>query len=283
MRTITTIDELQAALQIARTGRRVGLVPTMGNLHDGHVALVDECRRLAGVCVVSLFVNPTQFGPHEDFDRYPRTPEADAQRLERGGVDFLFTPSDAEMYPEGHLVQTNVHVPFLSGFLCGAARPGHFDGVATVVLKLLNIVSPNVALFGQKDYQQLTLIRALVKHLNVPVGIVGTPTVRAPDGLALSSRNQYLSPEERAAAPALYRTLRVIGDALMAGRHDFAALEQEGARLLAETGFRPDYVAVRNADTLRLPAIGDRRLAVLGAAHLGKARLIDNVSVELAA
>lgn len=282
MLTLRTIGELKQALDQSRmSGHRIGLVPTMGNLHEGHVALVEACQRRSEVCVVSIYVNPLQFGPHEDFDRYPRTPDEDRARLERAGVDLVYMPTDADLYPDGPGGQTSVHVPFLSGFLCGAARPGHFDGVATVVLKLLNIVCPDCAFFGEKDYQQLTLIRTVVRHLNVATEIVGVPTVRAPDGLALSSRNQYLSAGERTAAPALYRTLRTIADALATGRRDFDALEQQGVNELTKAGFRPDYVAIRNADTLRLPRAADPRLSVLAAAHLGRARLIDNIRVEL--
>jgi pantoate--beta-alanine ligase len=278
MRTLTTIDAIRAALATPRKDARIGLVPTMGNLHDGHIALVAACEARCDISIVSIYVNPLQFGPHEDFDRYPRTPDEDLARLASAGTDFVFMPSDGELYPDGRVAQTHVHVPFLSGFLCGAARPGHFDGVATVVLKLLNIVAPHYAFFGEKDYQQLTLLRSLVRHLNVPVEIVGVPTVRADDGLALSSRNQYLSAEERAAAPALYRTIRAIADSLAGGRRDFSALEQEGMQALARAGFRPDYVAIRHAETLRLPSADDP-FRVLAAGHLGRARLIDNVGV----
>jgi pantoate--beta-alanine ligase len=278
MRTLTTIEAIRAALATPHRDARIGLVPTMGNLHDGHIALVAACRAQCDISVVSIYVNPLQFGPHEDFDRYPRTPDADLARLASAGTDFVFMPADAELYPDGRIAQTHVQVPFLSGFLCGAARPGHFDGVATVVLKLLNIVAPRYAFFGEKDYQQLTLLRSMVRHLNVPVEIVGVPTIRADDGLALSSRNQYLSAEERAAAPALYRAIRAIADSLAAGRRDFSALEQEGMQALARVGFRPDYVAIRHAETLRLPSADDP-LRVLAAGHLGRARLIDNVGV----
>ena len=282
MRIIEHIDALRSALGPLRADKRIGLVPTMGNLHDGHLALVSACRRSADVCVASIFVNPMQFGPTEDYLQYPRTPEPDRQRLADAGVDYLFTPGEEEMYPGGRFAQTSVHVPFLSGFLCGAARPGHFDGVATVVLKLLNIVVPHVAFFGEKDYQQLNIIRAFVRHLDVPVEIVGVPTVRAPDGLALSSRNQYLSNDERRVAPRLHEVLCVTRDALLAGRRDFATLERSAVDTLARTGFRPDYVAIRDAGTLRLPTREAKTLSVLGAAYLGRARLIDNVSVELA-
>src|SRR5262245_49505433 len=188
MLTIKTIPEMRLALRTSRSGKRVGLVPTMGNLHDGHVALVEACKRRADICVVSIYVNPLQFGPHEDFDLYPRTPDEDRARLTAAGADFCFMPQDEELYPDGRVAQTNVHVPFLSGFLCGAARPGHFDGVATVVLKLLNIVTPDLAFFGEKDYQQLTLLRTVVRQLDLSVEIIGVPSIRDHDGIALSSR-----------------------------------------------------------------------------------------------
>ena len=279
MRKLTTIESTRAALKAARAGRRLGLVPTMGNLHDGHIALVAACKARTDVSVVSIYVNPLQFGPNEDFDRYPRTPEQDLARLTSAGTDFVFMPEDTELYPDGRGAQSSVHVPFLSGFLCGAARPGHFDGVATVVLKLLNIVLPDCAFFGEKDYQQLTLLRSMVRQLDVPTEIVGVPTIRAADGLALSSRNQYLSTEERATAPTLHRTIRAIADSLGRGREDFAELERGGMLELERAGFRADYVAIRNADTLRLPSRDDP-LRVLAAGYLGRTRLIDNVGVE---
>jgi len=278
MRQLTTIESTRSALSAARVGKRLGLVPTMGNLHDGHIALVAACKAASDVTVVSIYVNPLQFGPHEDFDRYPRTPEQDVARLVAAETDFVFMPSDAELYPDGRSAQSSVHVPFLSGFLCGAARPGHFDGVATVVLKLLNIVAPDRAFFGEKDYQQLTLLRSMVRQLDVPTEIVGVSTIRASDGLALSSRNQYLSKDERAAAPPLHRTIRAIADSLARGSHDFTELERDGVAELERAGFRPDYVAIRNADTLRLPSPDDP-LRVLAAGHLGRTRLIDNVGV----
>ncbi len=258
-------------------GERVAFVPTMGNLHEGHLTLVRRAREVASRVVVSIFVNPLQFGPGEDFERYPRTLAADRMALEGVSADLLFLPAETEMYPNGRDACTQVEVPGLSGILCGASRPGHFRGVATVVTKLLNIVQPDVALFGEKDYQQLLVIRRLAADLDLPVAIAGVPTCREADGLAMSSRNGYLSAEERARAPSLNRTLRQIAERLAAGEGDYNALEQAGKEALLAAGLRPDYLAIRAAD-LGEPARG-KPLVVLGAAWLGSTRLIDNVTV----
>ncbi|MBF3326649.1 pantoate--beta-alanine ligase, partial [Pseudomonas aeruginosa] len=213
MNTVKTVRELRAAVARARSeGKRIGFVPTMGNLHAGHAALVKKAGERADFVVVSIFVNPLQFGPSEDLDKYPRTLAADQERLLEAGCHLLFTPTVEEMYPDGMEGQTRIHVPGVSEGLCGASRPGHFEGVATVVSKLLNMVQPDLALFGEKDFQQLAVIRKLVRDLNLPVQIFGEPTVRAADGLALSSRNGYLNEQQRAAAPAIYRTLRQLGE-----------------------------------------------------------------------
>lgn len=278
--TVRRIGELREILDALGPGCTIGLVPTMGNLHEGHLALARASTASCDTTVASIFVNPLQFGPNEDLESYPRTPEEDAALLDAADVDVLFAPPDAELYPEGRAGQTHVSVPGLSRILCGASRPGHFDGVTTVVLKLCNIVRPHTAFFGMKDYQQLTLIRTMVRHLNVPVEIAGVPTVRAADGLALSSRNAYLNAEQRAIAPQLFTTLNATADALRAGPGDYAGLECAACERLAEAGFEPDYVAIRSAQTLGEPAAGERALVVLGAARLGRARLIDNVSVE---
>jgi pantoate--beta-alanine ligase len=283
MRTLATIADIRAALAARRSGATVGLVPTMGNLHDGHLSLVAASRRSCDITVVSVFVNPLQFGPHEDFDRYPRTPAEDAALLEAAGVDLLFAPTERDMYPggrEGHVVVT---VPALTSILCGAHRPGHFDGVGTVVLKLFNIVAPTQAFFGQKDYQQLTLIKTICRQLDVPVDIVGVPTVRADDGLALSSRNQYLNTDERACAPLIQRTLKDVRASLERGERNYATLEREAASRLTHAGFAVDYVAIRNATTLALPTDDNREFVVLAAARLGRTRLIDNVRADIAA
>ncbi|WAB98800.1 pantoate--beta-alanine ligase [Pseudomonas putida] len=282
MNTVNTVRELRAAIARARgEGKRIGFVPTMGNLHSGHAALVTKAAQRADFVVASIFVNPLQFGANEDLDKYPRTLAADQERLLQAGCDLLFAPTVEEMYPDGMAVQTRVSVPNLSEGLCGASRPGHFEGVATVVSKLFNMVQPDLAVFGEKDYQQLAVIRAMVRDLNMPIQIIGEPTVRAEDGLALSSRNGYLTAEQRATAPVVYRTLKHIGDAISRGQRDFAALVAEGQDQLAAAGLRPDYLQVRHALTLRPAMIDDRDLVILVAAYLGNTRLIDNLYVHL--
>ena len=256
---------------------KVALVPTMGSLHAGHAALVKRAHTLAEHVIVSIFVNPLQFGPNEDFTRYPRTPAEDAALLESLQVDVLFAPEVADMYPHGQTPHTIVDVPDLSGALCGEFRPGHFQGVATVVSKLLNIVQPDVAVFGAKDYQQLAVIRRMVNDLCMPVEIVGEPTVREADGLAMSSRNRYLSAEDRRAAPTIQATLQATRQALESGERDFAKLERQGMQALTAKGFRPDYFAVREALTLQPPSSQSRQFVILTAARIGNARLIDNV------
>jgi pantoate--beta-alanine ligase len=281
METIATIAALRTRLQAWRSsGARVALVPTMGNLHAGHQSLLAAAHARAEHVAASVFVNPLQFGPKEDFSRYPRTPRLDEQLLEQAGCDLLFAPTVAEIYPEGDQL-TRVQVRELSETLDGQFRPGHFDGVATVVAKLLNIIAPDVAVFGEKDYQQLLIIRRMVADLALPVEIVGAPVVRAADGLALSSRNQYLSAEERARAPAIYRALRETAGAIGDGTEDYAALERAGAEVLTRAGLRVDYFAVRDAADLAPPRATSAQLAVLAAAWLGRARLIDNVRITL--
>ena len=262
-------------------GQKVALVPTMGNLHSGHIALVKQARQLADRVVVSIFVNPMQFGPQEDFAAYPRTPDADKLQLAVAGTDLLFTPEVEEMYPGGMDKVSRVEVPAFDGILDGAARPGHFTGVATVVSKLFNMVQPDVAIFGEKDYQQLQVIRRMTADLCMPVQVLGHPTVREADGLAMSSRNQYLTKAERAQAPLLRRVLSETGALLRDGSKDFAGLQRQARSRLEEGGFRPDYVEVCNADTLAPAMPDDRRLVVLAAAWLGKARLIDNLAMDL--
>ena len=253
-------------------------VPTMGNLHAGHIALMRLAKHRAACTVVSIFVNRIQFGPKEDFERYPRTLQADADKMKDVGVDVVFAPTEAEIYPEP---QTFVVEPSdLQHILEGAFRPGHFRGVATVVLKLFNMVAPHTAIFGKKDYQQYVVLRDMVKQLALPVEIIPAETVRAEDGLALSSRNAYLSPAERAEAPRLYRALCDVRAALLAGQREFAALEA-AARVALGKNWAPDYFAVRRQTDLQPPTPADRRLVVLGAARLGNTRLIDNVEVAL--
>jgi pantoate--beta-alanine ligase len=281
MNTVKTVLDLRAAVARARSeGKRIGLTPTMGNLHSGHVALVSKAVQRADFVVATIFVNPLQFGPNEDLATYPRTLAADQEKLLQAGCHLLFTPTVEEMYPHGMADQTLVSVPHLSEGLCGASRPGHFDGVATVVSKLFNMVQPDLAVFGEKDFQQLAVIRAMVRDLNMPIKIIGEPTVRADDGLALSSRNGYLSPEQRAAAPALYRVISQIGAAIRAGEQDFVRLLEDGRCQLEAAGFRIDYLEIRDASSLRPATAQDSDLVILAAAFLGKTRLIDNLHLS---
>lgn len=281
MDTVTTIAAVRERVRAwRRAGERVAFVPTMGNLHAGHLSLMEVARRRGDRFVASIFVNPMQFGPNEDFAHYPRTPREDERMLEAAGCDLMFMPDVAEIYPAGYENSTRVEVPRLSKILCGEFRPGHFEGVATVVTKLFNIVQPDIAVFGEKDYQQLTIIRRLTADLCLPIEIVSAPTVREPDGLALSSRNQYLTAEERRIAPVIHRALRVAVDRLLQGSDDYAAIEREGYETLKRVGFRPDYFAVRTADDLSEPQPGARELVVLTAARIGRARLIDNLRVS---
>lgn len=282
MTTVKTLRELRAAIAQARAeGKQIGFVPTMGNLHAGHVSLVQIAVQRADFVVASIFVNPLQFGAGEDLDTYPRTLAADQEKLLAAGCHLLFHPDVAEIYPHGMGDQARVIVPGVSEGLCGASRPGHFEGVATVVTKLFNMVQPDLAVFGEKDYQQLAVIRALVQDLNMPIQIIGAPTQRAEDGLALSSRNGYLSKEQRAAAPALYRGLQAIAEELQRGARDYARLIDSTQAQQRAAGFIPDYLEIRNAVNLRPAQLDDHHLVVLTAAQLGSTRLIDNLVVEL--
>jgi pantoate--beta-alanine ligase len=275
------IDEVRERVrQWRRDGLRVGFVPTMGNLHRGHLQLVEAARAEADRVVVSIFVNPTQFGAGEDFDKYPRTLEQDCAQLNPLGVDVVFAPSVAEMYPDGPALPTKISVPELSADLCGAFRPGHFDGVATVVCKLFNIVLPDVAAFGKKDYQQLRVIQRMVRDLDVPVRVLPVETLREPNGLAMSSRNSYLSAAEKAHAAQLRQTLLEAADRLRRGE-PCRDVEVWGRERLDGAGFRTDYFSVRRQADLVEPTDGDRALVILAASWLGKARLLDNVEVEL--
>lgn len=262
-------------------GASVALVPTMGNLHRGHLHLVEQARTLATRTVASIFVNPLQFGPNEDFAAYPRTLDADAQQLAAVGLDLLFAPSVLEVYPRPLEHTTQVSVPTLPEVLCGARRPGHFNGVTTVVAKLFNMVQPQVAVFGEKDWQQLLVIRHMVADLNLPLEIVGVPTVREADGLALSSRNSYLSSAERALAPQLYAVLQALAQRWRSGERGYLRLETEAQTQLETLGFRPDYLEIRHATTLQRPRTEEPEdLRIFAAAWLGKARLIDNVGIR---
>ncbi|RMD01960.1 pantoate--beta-alanine ligase [Aquitalea palustris] len=262
-----------------RQAGKLAFVPTMGNLHEGHLALVEAAHQHADKVVVSIFVNRLQFGQGEDFDAYPRTFESDCAKLEAAGVDALFFPTEQELYPRVKQ-DFNVEPPHIQDELCGAFRPGHFRGVATVVSKLFNIVQPDVACFGKKDFQQLHVIKAMVDDLNIPVAVIPVDTGRAEDGLALSSRNGYLTAEERAEAPRLYRNLSAMRAALLAGDSDYATLEAKASADLQQAGWVVDYVEVRQADTLEVAHAGEKRLVVLAAARLGRTRLIDNVEVS---
>ncbi len=282
MRVSSTVADLRRWLEGWRTeGSVIGLVPTMGNLHEGHAALVRRAQALCDRVIVSVFVNPTQFGAGEDFATYPRTPQDDERLLARLETDLLFRPEAEEIYPFGAEEATRVSVPGLSTILCGASRPGHFDGVAGVVLRLFTIVRPDYAVFGEKDYQQCLLVRRLVTDLHLPLEIVMVPTVRERDGLALSSRNRYLTSTERLRAPRLVAALRRLGARMEAGERDWATLEQEAAAELEEYGFRVEYVRVRRTEDLGAPRPQDppASLRILAAARLGRTRLIDNLPV----
>ena len=277
MKIIHTIQELR---DWRRDAGSVAFVPTMGNLHEGHLALVREAAKRADQVVVSIFVNRLQFGQGEDFDRYPRTLEQDAAKLAGEGVAVLFAPSEQELYPNV-AQQYNVEPPNLQNELCGAFRPGHFRGVATVVAKLFNIVEPDYACFGKKDYQQLVILQGMAADLNFRVEIVPVDIGRAADGLALSSRNQYLSEAERKQAPQLYRELQAIARSVENGNRYYAALEQQAAANLKQAGWQVDYVEIRHAGNLQVAHVGDSELVVLAAARLGNTRLIDNVEIHL--
>ncbi|EMF04332.1 pantoate--beta-alanine ligase [Serratia marcescens] len=262
-------------------GKRIALVPTMGNLHDGHMTLVDEARARADVVVVSIFVNPMQFDRPDDLARYPRTLQEDSEKLTRRGVDLVFAPAPAAVYPQSLEQQTYVDVPGISTILEGASRPGHFRGVSTIVSKLFNLVQPDLACFGEKDYQQLALIRKMVADMGYDIDIVGVPTVRAKDGLALSSRNGYLTAEERKVAPQLSKIMNALAQQLANGERQIEALLEQTAEQLRAAGFTPDELFIRDADSLQPLTVDSQRAVVLMAAWLGKARLIDNQQVDL--
>jgi pantoate--beta-alanine ligase len=282
MRTYSSNAQLQSALDGFRSnGQRIAFVPTMGNLHDGHLDLVRKARQLCDIVVVSIFVNPLQFGPTEDLDAYPRTLTADKEKLFAEGVQVLYTPGVEEIYPEGMQAQTVVHVPDLGDTLCGQSRPGHFDGVTTVVSKLFNIVQPDIAVFGEKDFQQLSIVRKMVNDLCIPVEIVGVATKRDEDGLAKSSRNGYLTFDQRRIAPVLHETLIGCREAIACGFDNFLQLESHARMKLLQAGFDPDYFAIRDARTLRNVTDDTEEIAILAAARLGATRLIDNMRLSL--
>ena len=276
MRIVNTVSELRNAVREWRSaGQSVALVPTMGNLHAGHLALVSKAKEKADRVVVSIFVNPTQFGVGEDFETYPRTEQEDQEKLNASGADLLFLPAVSEVYASD--AKTIVSIAGLSEWYCGASRPGHFDGVATVVCKLFNMVQPDTALFGLKDFQQLTVIRTMVRDLNIPIEIVGVETVREASGLAMSSRNGYLTAEEKAVAAKLYQSLCIARDAILAGQQSYEEIENRALLFLRDSGFQPEYFTVCRSSDLKKASADDMDLVLLTAARLGKTRLIDNV------
>ena len=282
MQSITEIKSLRSQVKAWRqAGLSVALVPTMGNLHRGHFSLVEKAKTLADKVVVSIFVNPMQFGANEDLDNYPRTLDADKQGLADLETDILFIPSVEAIYPNGLGVQSFVDVPGISMGYCGGSRPGHFKGVATVVTKLFNLVQPDYACFGEKDFQQLQVVKTMARDLSIPVEIIGVPTMREVSGLAMSSRNGYLSTEERQTAPVLFNTLKHCAQQLKNGNKDFATLESEAKSALEDAGLKPDYFSIAQRDTLKAATLEDTRFVILAAAFLGSVRLIDNIQVEV--
>ncbi|MDD5268142.1 MAG: pantoate--beta-alanine ligase [Methylococcales bacterium] len=276
MRIVSTVCELREYVKTWRSiGKSIAFVPTMGNLHAGHLQLVNTAKKKADRVVVSIFVNPTQFGAGEDYETYPRTEQEDQRKLQAEGADLLFLPSVAEIYAPD--ARTEVTVTGLSDLYCGASRPGHFSGVAIVVCKLFNMAQPDIALFGLKDFQQLTIIKTMVRDLNIPVEIVGVDTVRELSGLAMSSRNGYLTDAEKQVAPKLYHSLCVARDAILAGNLAYADLEQQASQFLQQAGFQPDYFSVCRSSDLKKAGAEDVELVILAAAKMGKTRLIDNI------
>lgn len=283
MHIVNSVNALRAQVKAWRQQKRtIAFVPTMGNLHQGHLSLVKHAQSLADKVIVSIFVNPLQFDDKADLSVYPRTLDEDSQQLGAVACDLLFTPTVEEMYPLGMDAQTTVTVPGMNDKLCGKNRPGHFDGVATVVTKLFNMVQPDVAVFGEKDYQQLLLIKKVVMDLNLGIDIAVGPTFRESNGLAMSSRNQYLTEQQREQASEVHQTLLSVQQQLENGEQDYALLQQQAMAHLQQSGFDPEYVDIRCADNLELAKTGDKALRILAAAHLGKARLIDNVACNLA-
>lgn len=276
------IHSLREALAAERkAGKRIGFVPTMGNLHGAHIELVKIAQRNCDVVVTSIFVNPLQFGLNEDWDKYPRTLAADSAKLEAVGCNYLFCPDEKEIYPNGMADQTRVIVPTMTDVLCGASRPGHFEGVTTVVTKLFNIVQPDEAIFGIKDFQQLAVIRRMVEDLCIPIKITAGEIFREADGLAMSSRNGFITPDERPKVAVLNRSLNVVKQAIADGRRDFTVLMDEARTQIEAAGFRVDYISICNSRTLEMAAHDDREITILGAMYTQGARLIDNVSVVL--
>jgi len=278
---LESIEQLQTHLNgIRQKGKTIGFVPTMGNLHAGHIQLVKTAKKNTDCVVVSLFINPTQFSANEDLASYPRTLQHDIDKLQAVNTDVLFTPNNEMIYPRGGENTSHIHVPELTTLHCGAARPGHFDGVTTVVTKLFNITQPNLAVFGEKDFQQLAVIRRMVADLNMPIKIIGEPIVREADGLAMSSRNGYLSTEQRALAPQLKKILDEIQQAISQGNKDYPSLEDKAKLMLKEKDFKPDYFTICQADSLARANTSDTQLVILAAAFMGSTRLIDNLTIN---
>lgn len=276
------VSSVREALKQARLdGHSVGFVPTMGNLHDAHLDLVKQAQRVTDVVIVSIFVNRLQFGLNEDWDQYPRTLTEDINKLQAIGCNYLFCPDESEIYPNGMDEQTRVYVPSMTNVLCGKSRPGHFDGVTTVVSKLFNIVQPDIAVFGEKDFQQIAIIRRMVEDLCMPVEIHGGATIREPDGLAMSSRNSFILAEERSKVTVLHKSLTLLCDKIRSGERDFAVLQRLAWSDIEVAGFKPDYVSICNSKTLLPAAHDDVNITVLGAMYTANARLIDNISVDL--
>ena len=282
MQSITEIRSLRSQIKAWRqAGLSVALVPTMGNLHRGHFSLVEKAKNLADKVVVSIFVNPMQFGANEDLDNYPRTLNEDKQGLAELGTDIVFTPSVETIYPNGLGAQSFVDVPDISLGYCGGSRPGHFRGVATVVTKLFNLVQPDYACFGEKDFQQLQVIKTMARDLSIPVEVIGVPTMREVSGLAMSSRNGYLSDDQKATATVLFKALNTCAEQLKSGEKDFAELEAAAKVSLEQAGLKPDYFEIAQRDTLKTATIEDTQFVILAAAYFGGVRLIDNIQVEI--
>lgn len=282
MQVFHTVNGLREILRKHRnSGQKIGFVPTMGNLHDGHLALIKQAKQTNDIVVCSIFVNALQFGLNEDWDKYPRTYDSDCEKLDQEGCDYLFYPEDGEMYPNGLDTQSRVICPTMTDVLCGASRPGHFEGVTTVVSKLFNIVQPDEAIFGIKDYQQLAVIKRMIEDLCLPVKIISAPIHREADGLAMSSRNSYINEDERPKVKVLKQVLELIAEKIKAGNLEFTQLEMEAKKRIESEGFKADYVTISNSKTLEPAAVDDREITILGAMYTASARLIDNISINL--
>ena len=282
MQVFHTVNGLREILRKHRnSGQKIGFVPTMGNLHDGHLALIKQAKQTNDIVVCSIFVNALQFGLNEDWDKYPRTYDSDCEKLDQEGCDYLFYPEDGEMYPNGLDTQSRVTCPTMTDVLCGASRPGHFEGVTTVVSKLFNIVQPDEAIFGIKDYQQLAVIKRMTEDLCLPVKIISAPIHREADGLAMSSRNSYINEDERPKVKVLKQVLELIAEQIKADNLEFTQLEMEAKKRIESEGFKADYVTISNSKTLEPAAVDDREITILGAMYTDSARLIDNISINL--